>query len=305
VADPRHKRETNARPKYPKTSKKKTPVGLLAAPVALTATLAAVSVGVLSATPETRASVASTNTSSAFGELVRETREDETVSRSSGRTRIDADELASLASFQREQLARQSAATSKAVRNASEKRWSTADLNIWSAADGGARNIGLLDEGEKVLVTGRTAYDRAEIVLDGTARWVTAEYLSDEKPEEGPVGLDGACTNGTSVASGVSPNVVKVHEAVCAAFPEITTYGTFRGDGEHAQGLAVDIMVSGSRGWEVAEFVRSHYGELGVSYLIYSQKIWSVERGGEGWRGMSDRGSTTANHYDHVHVTTY
>ena len=33
--------------------------------------------------------------------------------------------------------------------------------------------------------------------------------------------------------------------------------------------------------------------------------IWSVERGGEGWRGMSDRGSTTANHYDHVHVTTY
>ena len=26
---------------------------------------------------------------------------------------------------------------------------------------------------------------------------------------------------------------------------------------------------------------------------------------GEGWRGMSDRGSTTANHYDHVHVTVY
>jgi hypothetical protein len=55
----------------------------------------------------------------------------------------------------------------------------------------------------------------------------------------------------------------------------------------------------------VADFVREHYAELGVSYVIYSQHIWSVERGGEGWRGMSDRGSTTANHYDHVHVSVF
>ena len=51
-------------------------------------------------------------------------------------------------------------------------------------------------------------------------------------------------------------------------------------------------------------FVRAHYSELGVSYVIYSQHIWSQERGGEGWRPTSDRGSTTANHYDHVHVST-
>jgi hypothetical protein len=43
----------------------------------------------------------------------------------------------------------------------------------------------------------------------------------------------------------------------------------------------------------------------GVSYVIYSQRIWSVDRAGEGWRYMSDRGSSTANHYDHVHVTTF
>ena len=103
----------------------------------------------------------------------------------------------------------------------------------------------------------------------------------------------------------MSPNIAKVHRAVCAQFPSITTYGTFRGDGEHARGLAVDIMVSGELGWQVAEFVRANYSELGVSYLIHSQRIWSVERGGEGWRPMSDRGSATANHYDHVHVTTY
>ena len=51
--------------------------------------------------------------------------------------------------------------------------------------------------------------------------------------------------------------------------------------------------------------MRAHASELGVSYVIWSQHIWSVERGSEGWRAMEDRGSTTANHYDHVHVSTY
>ena len=64
-------------------------------------------------------------------------------------------------------------------------------------------------------------------------------------------------------------------------------------------------MVSVAAGWEVAEYVRANHAALGVSYVIYSQKIWSVQRSGEGWRGMSNRGSATANHYDHVHVTTY
>ncbi len=49
----------------------------------------------------------------------------------------------------------------------------------------------------------------------------------------------------------------------------------------------------------------AHYAALGVSYVIYSQRIWSVERAGEGWRGMSNRGSATANHYDHVHVSVF
>ena len=69
--------------------------------------------------------------------------------------------------------------------------------------------------------------------------------------------------------------------------------------------MAIDIMVSGSRGWEVAEFIRANYSALGVNYVMYSQKIWSVDRSGEGWRYVEDRGSVTANHYDHVHVTTY
>ena len=92
---------------------------------------------------------------------------------------------------------------------------------------------------------------------------------------------------------------------MCANWPEITSYGTWRGDGEHGQGRAIDIMVSGATGWDIANFLRANYSALGIEYIIYSQQIWSVERAGEGWRGMSDRGSVTANHYDHVHVTVY
>jgi hypothetical protein len=195
-------------------------------------------------------------------------------------------------------------------------RWTTEELKLRQGPTEDAKVFTVLDSLTKVAVTGRNANGFAEILVDGKARWVTADYLVKEKPEpepepeaetaeesEGTPAVGGDCTNGTSVSG--APNVLKVHEAVCAAFPSITTYGTYRGDGEHSQGIAIDIMVSGDTGWQVAEFVRAHAGELGVNYVIYSQQIWSVDRSGEGWRGMEDRGSTTANHYDHVHVTTY
>jgi hypothetical protein len=194
------------------------------------------------------------------------------------------------------------AAVRKALRGADTERWTTEALNLWTQPGAKAQQTGVLDAGEQVVLTGRTMLGREEIRWGKKGvRWVTQGYTTSEKPFT----LGGDCTNGTSVPSGVSPNIVAVHEAVCAEFPEITVYGTFRGDGEHAQGLAVDIMVSGDRGYQVAEFVRKYYAELGVNYIIYSQRIWSVDRSGEGWRGMEDRGSTTANHFDHVHVTTY
>lgn len=200
-------------------------------------------------------------------------------------------------------------ATRRAVLEAAAKRWTTELLNVWSRPGDRGRKVGLLDALTKIAVTGRSMGGRDEVVVDGRSRWVTSGYLARRKPEPADAAdepaLGGSCSNGTSVPAGVSPNIVAVHAAVCAAFPEITTYGTLRGDGEHAQGIAVDIMVSGARGWQVAEFVRENYAELGVSYAIHARNIWSVQRAGEGWRDMEDRGSVTANHYDHVHVTTF
>jgi hypothetical protein len=303
VADHRHKRDTNAR-RMPKAH-------LVAAPIALLATAATVGMGVLAAAPETRdLLVSSSGASIANAGTDREL----VVSRSDSR-----DDFADLQRAFDANLSK--VATLRAVRKADTRLWTTTDLNLWTEPAKGAKKIGLLQDEKKVLVTGRRSNGRTEVVWNGKSRWVTSGYLSDEKPVE-EVARDGsardgsdrdgshgdveaACTNGSSVPSGVSPNIVAVHEAVCASFPEITTYGTFRGDGEHAQGLAVDIMTSGSRGWQVAEFVRAHYSELGVSYIMYSQRIWSVDRSSEGWRYVEDRGSATANHYDHVHVTTY
>ena len=189
-----------------------------------------------------------------------------------------------------------------AVKAADTKVWTTANLNLWSDPSNKAEKLGLLDAGEKVLVTGRTLRGRAEIVWNkkkNKTRWVSTGYFSDKEP----FALGGDCTNGTSVPAGVSANIKKVHAAVCAAFPEIRTYGTFRSDGEHAQGIAVDIMVSGARGYQVRDFVLKHYRELCVHYIIYSQHIWMTER--QYWKPMENRGSPTANHYDHVHVTVY
>jgi hypothetical protein len=306
VADHRHKRDTNAR--------RKPRAAFVAGSLAVIATAFAVTLGVAGAHPETPALSAQDSASADLGSLSRSTNRDDAVSRSAPRLASDSylQQVERRAELRAEREAErraelraeraERAATARAVANAEQRLWTTTVLNLWSDEAPDAEQLGTIDTGQRVLVTGRAAAGRVEIVVDGQSRWVTAGYLSEEKPVEG---VGGECTNGTSVPSGVSPNVVKVHEAVCAAFPEITTYGTFRSDGEHSQGIAIDIMVSGDRGWEVAEFVRENYAELGVSYVIYSQQIWSVEQASAGWRGMEDRGSTTANHYDHVHVTTY
>ena len=296
----RHKRDTNARSRFklPKAT-------LVAGPIALVATLSTVGAGVLVASPETRDLLVADNasTSSSVSGSINGTVDlsdrPQIVSRSNSRV------IERLSAVDQMMTAE---AVAGAIRGADTTLWTTAPLNLWTTPDDTASKVGVVPGGKKVLVTGRNATDRVEVVVDSKSRWVTDGYLAKNKPgpeiqEPEEIGLGGACTNGTSVSG--QPNVIGVHQAVCAAFPEITSYGTYRSDGEHAQGLAIDITISGSRGWEVAEFLRANYSGLGISYIMYSQKIWSVDRSGEGWRYVEDRGSVTANHYDHVHVTTY
>lgn len=334
MADKSRKRDTDAR-RLPRPS-------VLAGSIAALATLSVVSAGVLTSAPATSLLTADAAAETGSSKVVAAPVSEVELAAERGlaplsRSAVRGTRLQEVPTALERITA--PAAVARAVKAADDRRWSTTLLNIWSGPSDKAANMGLLDSLENVRVTGRTFLGREEIVLDRKARWVTAGYLAVEKPKPEPEpaaassaggssggssarsssrstggsssGSSGAretgaaCTNGTSVPSGVSPNIAAVHQAVCAAFPSITTYGTFRSDGEHAQGIAVDIMLPGSIGYQVRDFIQARYQELGVNYLIYSRQIWSADRAGEGWRGMEDRGSVTANHEDHVHVTTY
>lgn len=215
---------------------------------------------------------------------------------------------------------------------ATDQKFATAPLNVRTKPTEQAPVRDVLDRAEKIGVTGEIRGPWAEVVLGKESYWVHRAYLAEKKPTPEPSptpsatpsaeptptagetaspatnGLSTApCSTGSDVESGLVQNAIDVHRAVCAAFPQIATYGGVRpGDtGDHGTGHALDIMTSGSTGDQIAEWVRAHASELGVSYVIWSQHIWSVERSSEGWRAMEDRGSVTANHYDHVHVSVY
>lgn len=178
-------------------------------------------------------------------------------------------------------------------------RFAVTDVEIHAAAKGSSPVLAKVASGETVDITGVTKGDWAQIIHKGLPRWVEAKSLAKEMP----LGSS-PCASGSGVESGLQPDTVKVHRAVCAKFPSITRYGGVAGRGEHATGQALDIMVSTDLGNEVAAFLQENRAKLGIEYLIWRQQIWRPSTSGS-WRGMSDRGSATANHMDHVHVTTY
>lgn len=119
----------------------------------------------------------------------------------------------------------------------------------------------------------------------------------------GPVGEEGT----TDYNLGrVSPRLVALVNELGPKFG-IKTVGGYRSSARdpngHPAGLAADFMVSGfSQGDALAAYARQNAARLGVDYIIWRQRIWSVSRSGEGWRAMEDRGSPSQNHMDHVHI---
>ena len=201
-------------------------------------------------------------------------------------------------------------------------KYLTAPLNVWTDASESSTLLDVLPAGTPVGVTGMVRNGFAEVVRDGQARWVNAAYLADQKPaptptpspstspSSSPAPTTGSilssapCATGSGVESRLVPDAIALHRAVCAHFPQVKVYGGYRPDGEHADGHAVDIMVynDSATGQEIADWVKANAGTLKVSDIIWAQHIWTPVRASEGWRLMPDRGSRTANHYDHVHV---
>ena len=194
-------------------------------------------------------------------------------------------------------------------------RYTTASLNVRTAPGRSSRVVAVVSAGTKLSVTAAVHDGYRFISYSGRGRWISNKYLSTKKPKTSSTsgssggGISAApCPGDSAMESGLTQDAIRVHRALCARYPQITSFGGRRpGDpGFHGTGQAVDCMISNSSvGWDVARWVRANASRLGVSEVIYSQKIWTVQRSSEGWRPMSDRGSATANHYDHVHVSVY
>ncbi len=189
--------------------------------------------------------------------------------------------------------------------------WVTADVNIRSGPSAGTDRIGSLEAGARAGITGATESGWTQVVTGGRAGWVKSSFLSTSKPEPqakraAPGVSDAPCSISSHIEKHLTSNARSVYRAVCAAFGgSVSSFGGYRAgdDGDHGSGRAVDIMVSGEPGWDIARYVQRHARALGVSYVIYEQQIWLAGNPTSQWKTMDDRGSRTANHFDHVHVS--
>lgn len=107
-------------------------------------------------------------------------------------------------------------------------------------------------------------------------------------------------------------NVQAIVRDIWNRYPAIKTMYGWRQDvtPDHPAGRAVDVMIPSyssnqALGWEIANYYKANASKYNINYIIFAQKIWSVQRSSEGWRLMADRGSDNANHYNHVHINTY
>lgn len=193
------------------------------------------------------------------------------------------------------------------------------------------RALGVLRKGQRVPATGKRQGKWVQVRFAGKTGWVSNKYLTTastsikkttvRKPVkvtssvEAPAGAIAVATtlplaSRVSMPSGVGSNGKRIASEVKLRFPWITTILGYRAGygSDHNTGRAVDIMIpsyrsNGALGQAIADHLRANASRFGITYVIWNQQIWSVQRSSEGWRRMSNRGSDNANHKNHVHVS--
>ena len=149
----------------------------------------------------------------------------------------------------------------------------------------------------------------SEVSSESATQTTASSEASSEITSEAPAASETAQTVvPTTPNTGLTAHAIEVKNQIANA-TGITNIGGYRaGDQDHGTGTALDIMVSSSaEGAAVAQYVIDNYASLGVSYIIWEQQFYSTQNNIYGaantWGAMPDRGSATANHYDHVHVS--
>ncbi|MGJ6980001.1 SH3 domain-containing protein [Aestuariimicrobium soli] len=188
-------------------------------------------------------------------------------------------------------------------------QYATAALDIRTTSGSDSKTITEVPIGTALSVTGVVQNGRAQIVYQGAVRWVTARYLSSTKP----LGNLDPTYGGSVGLVGLPNNTYQLLVTVRSTWPQIKTIYGIRPDTipDHPSGHALDLMLpswstssGNAQGWEIAKWARANANSLDIQYIIFDQHIWNRDRDSEGWRLMADRGGATANHKDHVHITT-
>ncbi|HGD1463242.1 TPA: LysM peptidoglycan-binding domain-containing protein [Streptococcus agalactiae] len=137
--------------------------------------------------------------------------------------------------------------------------------------------------------------------------------VAQKAPTATPVAQPASTTNAVAAHpenAGLQPHVAAYKEKVASTYG-VNEFSTYRaGDpGDHGKGLAVDFIVGTNQalGNKVAQYSTQNMAANNISYVIWQQKFYSNTNSIYGpantWNAMPDRGSVTANHYDHVHVS--
>jgi hypothetical protein len=167
---------------------------------------------------------------------------------------------------------------------------------------------------QQLAVAGQRAQQAAEAKVAGLRQMVAAlvgqqkkirRLLAQFHPQSPVVG------------DNITPRMREVRDEVDRRFGPFSAIGCYRpgSDGEHPLGRACDFMLSTGGvmpaaasiqlGYDIAAWAQANASRLGIMYIIYRQRIWDVRMASSGWVPMENRGSITANHYDHVHISVF
>lgn len=121
-----------------------------------------------------------------------------------------------------------------------------------------------------------------------------------------------ALSPGKGAEGGLQGNSVMLARLLSHMFPQIGSIGGFRANGggytDHPEGRALDIMIPNYQsedgialGNTITAFLMQNKDKLNVDYTIWRQTYRSASGGSN---VMDSQGNDTADHFDHVHVTT-
>jgi len=166
----------------------------------------------------------------------------------------------------------------------------------------------------RLTVAGKRAQQAAEATVAGLRRMVATlagqqqrvkHLLAQFRPQSPTLG------------DTITPRMRAVRDEVDRRFGPFSAIGCYRpgSDGEHPLDRACDFMLSSGgvmptasaiqKGYDIAAWAQANASRLGIMYIIYRQRIWDVRMASSGWVPMENRGSITANHYDHVHISVF